>query len=95
MLKINTYAEFMAETERLDPEGFAKARADRAEADALREDAERYRWLRKAHDSTDSVTLWHVRGTGGQPIESGSLDADIDAAMRENAVMTGPQAPSP
>ena len=54
----------------------------RKRADAFREDAERYRWLRKAHDSTDSVTLWHVRGTGGQPIESGSLDADIDAAMR-------------
>ena len=45
-------------------------------------DAERYRWLREAHDSTDNVTLWHVRGTAGQPIEVGALDAQIDEAMR-------------
>ena len=89
MLKINTYAEFMAEAERLDPEGFAKARADRAEADALREDAERYRWLREAHDSADNVALWHVRGTAGQPIEAGALDAQIDEAMWQDAKVSG------
>ena len=40
------YKTFMAEAERLDPEGFAKARAERAELEALRKDAERYRKLR-------------------------------------------------
>lgn len=45
-------------------------------------DAQRYRWLREMHDSTDAVTLWHVRGAYGKPIASGALDAEIDAAMR-------------
>ena len=40
------YKTFMAEAEKLDPEGFAKARAERAELEALRKDAERYRKLR-------------------------------------------------
>jgi hypothetical protein len=44
--KIETAAQFFAEAERLDPESFAKARAERAELDAQRKDAERYRKLR-------------------------------------------------
>lgn len=43
---IETAAQFFAEAERLDPQGFANARAERAELDAMRKDAERYRKLR-------------------------------------------------
>ena len=40
------YKTFMAEAKKLNPEGLAKARAKRAELEALRNDAERWRKLR-------------------------------------------------
>lgn len=40
------FEKFMAEAEARDPLAFARARAERAELEALRKDAERYRWLR-------------------------------------------------
>ena len=53
-------------------------------AKALSLDAARYQWLRKMHDVCgDEITLWHVRGDDGQPINFGRLDAAIDNAMKE------------
>ena len=82
---VTSYEQFMAEAERIDPEGFAKARAERAEIDALRKDAERYRWLRAQHwdtaelcvvmDPKDAVKL-------GRTCPSGEyLDIAVDDAM--------------
>jgi hypothetical protein len=50
------FKTFMAEAEKLDPEGFAKARAERAELEALRKDAERWRWWR--------AQVWGFRALG-------------------------------
>ena len=50
MDKITTMAEFWEEAERLDPDGFAKARAERAEMETLCKDAERYRVIRQDHE---------------------------------------------
>ena len=79
------YKTFMAEAEKLDPEGFAKARAERAELEALRKDAERYRWLRAQHWNTgqlcvvaepkDAVKLGHCCPSGEY------LDIAVDDAM--------------
>ncbi len=62
--RIETVAEFFAEAERLDPEGFARARAEKAERDALRKDAERYRTLRSRACKDGGMLV----------IEIGSLD---------------------
>lgn len=59
----------------------AERDALKQELDALEPDAARHRWLREMHDSSDNVTLWHVRGSAGQPLMVGELDAAIDAAM--------------
>ena len=54
------------------------------EKDKLKADAERYAWLRKMHDvCDDEITLWHVRGDDGQPVNFGRLDDAIDNAMKE------------
>ena len=53
---------------------------------ALQDDAERYRWLRKMHDiCDDEITLWHVRGDDGQPVNVGRLDTAIDNARKEQS----------
>lgn len=54
----------------------ARAQAAEAERDALRADAERYRWLRK-----ESVHGWNLLGHYTQD----ALDAAIDAAMKESS----------
>jgi len=56
-----------------------------AAAEAAQADAERYRWLRE-HD----VLCWSRNGAGKAPIETShgkKLDAAIDAAMKEAAVV--------
>jgi hypothetical protein len=64
------FEKFMAEAEARDPLAFARARAERAELEALRKDAERYRLLRKY-----IVDSYIACGSGER------LDAEIDAAM--------------
>lgn len=64
---------------------FLIARAERAEAeaDALRKDAERYRWLRQNEDWTlDGIVRWQE---GYEPINASHevLDAAIDIARQE------------
>lgn len=78
------YEQFMAEAERLNPEAFAKAHAERAELEALRKDAERYRWLRrwKGQEHEPLFTVQHeLDGT----LWGGDLDAAIDAARDARA----------
>jgi hypothetical protein len=72
-----------------------KYQALRAERDALREDAERYRWLRSrrsldlrtdgthwtASDGTRFVSTHYLAADGTQHAPAPSLDASIDAAM--------------
>lgn len=53
----------------------------RAEVDALRKDAERYRWLRDPYSGAEHV-IYYSRGDYGRGLMSGSmLDAAIDAAL--------------
>lgn len=83
-MTISNYAEFMAEAERLDPEGFAKARAERAEMEALRRDAARYRWLRDLLAVEDiHVALMDRWGTPDEA-ESAKTDALVDSAMADD-----------
>lgn len=77
------FKTFMAEAEKMDPKGFAKARGERAEMDALRKDAERYRWLRDAHPATESVIAVDWRDPR-KAMRHGDLDAAIDAAMKDH-----------
>lgn len=93
------YKTFMAEAEKLDPEGFAKARAERSELEALRKDAERYRWLRSQRDLGPHGTKglpWVVWVRPDKsiptlgPLVSEDCDAAIDAALRSNAEFTDP-----
>ena len=101
MDKITAMAEFLEEAERLDPDGFAKARAERAERaemETLRKDAERYRWLRAQHwndgrlavvaDPKGAIKLGHDCPSFGR------LDEQIDAEMLvRQAVGAMPAAP--
>ena len=81
------FKTFMAEAEKMDPKGFAKARGERAEMDALRKDAERYRWLRdRAYfdGDEDAATAWCVYGTchgDAIPTHGDDLDAAVDARI--------------
>lgn len=64
----------------------AELRRLAAENDALRKDAERYRWLRDAPIGDDdqewiSVALFDIGGVSG--IDGKELDTAIDAAMKE------------
>jgi len=70
----------MSETIKLPPDLLLRDRAERAEAerDALRADAERYRWLRTARD----WGFWCCHGT--------DLDAAIDAALEKDKSVTAP-----
>ena len=77
------FKTFMAEAEKMDPKGFAKPRGERAEMDALRKDAERYRWLRDAHPATESVIAVDWRDPR-KAMRHGDLDAAIDAAMKDH-----------
>lgn len=58
-----------------------------AEIARLREDAERYRWLRDQHTyngARDSVARWYVQaGCEPVPCDPGALDSEIDAARKE------------
>jgi hypothetical protein len=78
-LKISSYAEFMAEAERLDPEGFA-----------LHRDAARYRWLRarvsghRALGSARPASFGFPTSIGLPPIGDimkGSVAQHLDAAI--------------
>lgn len=69
---VTSYEQFMAEAERIDQEGFAKARAERAELDALRKDAERYRKLRRGQH-------WSVVNGAGDELRAEQLDSAVDA----------------
>ena len=68
------FESFMTEAERLDPEGFAKARADHAEEVSLRRDALRYRMLRRGQH-------WSVINGIGDELRADALDAAIDAEL--------------
>lgn len=76
------YKTFMAEAEKLNPEGFAKAKVERAELEALRKDAERYRKLRAAlgpgrfHIMTPRIS---VPFEPAQTYTQDGLDAALDA----------------
>lgn len=67
----------------------ARLRAERAEAerDALKEDAERYRWLRGyAHAHSERWSRWNLQrwdGRSWHSLERNALDAAIDAARKE------------
>jgi len=82
----------MSETIKLPPDLLLRDRAERAEAerDALRADAERYRWLRTARD----WGFWCCHGKdgeGGQILKYGAdLDAAIDAALEKDKSVTAP-----
>ena len=55
------------------------------EVDALRKDAERYRWLRDQNNSEaveDMIRVYNY-GDGAKLLDGEELDAAIDAAMRE------------
>ena len=61
-------------------ERLAERRAVRGvEEAAMRKDAERYRWLRKEHESDGPS--YHVRRPSNCPAPR-DLDADLDAAMK-------------
>ena len=75
----------------LKPYVFAAARAlIEAEIERLRQDAERYRWLRDRaiHAGDDGKeTPWCVRGTcheDAEPLGFEDLDAAVDAALTPN-----------
>jgi hypothetical protein len=58
----------------------AEIRRLRSEVEALRKDAERYRWLRDPCSGAEQV--FYCRGDYGKGLMSGStLDAAIDAAL--------------
>ncbi len=69
------FKTFIAEAEKLDPEAFARVRAERAELEALRKDGERYRWLR----DTGSLAFVPFRSQWGMDAEH--CDAAIDNEM--------------
>lgn len=76
------YEKFMAEAERLHPEAFAKARAERAELDALRNDAARYRWLRDNASCQWDLDYQHVEVVFPLDEEEWEdMDDAIDRAM--------------
>jgi len=65
----------------------------RAEAEALRKDAERYRWLRAEHERHDPICrlVWKRNGdrSSGEWVNTARLDSSIDLAIqaaRERAV---------
>lgn len=66
----------------------AREADSRAEVDALREDAERYRWLRSADN--DVAPMIRPNGIGWQMLCGTRLDAAIDAARK--AAATPPDA---
>lgn len=89
-----TILALIAENERLradgnDVFGLAQARADtidqlRAEVDALRKDAERYRWIRKNNGDDGLCELCIPQGYSWIPFsdtDGESLDMTIDTAM--------------
>jgi hypothetical protein len=71
------------------PDGWDRCRelerelaAAKAERDALRADAERYRWLRVRHPGHRlEVRYW--TGTWWEVVEQANLDAAIDAARKD------------
>lgn len=68
------FAEFIAAAEKHDPEGFGKARAEKADRDAMRRDALRYRELRRGQH-------WSVINGIGDVLRAEDLDASVDAQM--------------
>lgn len=52
----------------------------KAENEALRKDAERYRFVRNPIGTSSSLAIWHE---GKMPLFSGMADACVDAAMAE------------
>jgi 6-phosphogluconate dehydrogenase len=82
------YEDFMAEAEKLDPEGFAKARAEHDELERLRsENAELLKALE--HQRTALLTVRDRQG-GHVSIEDlnkgiKQLDAAIDAGMANHS----------
>ena len=85
MNPIHPMAEFWAEAERLDPKGFAKARAEHERVEELRIDADRYRWLRAEHERHDPIChlSWKRNGdrNSGEWVNTARLDASIDLAI--------------
>jgi len=90
--KLESLHEFWPEAEKLDPEGFARARRERAELEALRKDAERLDWMAVKVGEKSSVVLMpcgeslrfvqvrHFGDCENYPTVEG-LRAAIDAAM--------------
>ena len=83
MDKITTMAEFWEEAERLDPDGFAKARAERAEMETLCKDAERYRRIRTLGWIDDAImTAYEI--LDDNPC---TLDSAVDAVIVKYGVL--------
>jgi hypothetical protein len=72
-----TMEQFWAECERIDPVGFAAMRAEKAAVDAMRRDAERYRWLR----GYGHQCIGPDRGAGAEWTYDEELDAMVDAGI--------------
>lgn len=88
MTAIKNMDQFWAEAERLDPEGFAKGRAERsaaASADAAVKDAERYRKIRRGQH-------WSVVNGIGDVLRGDELDAMVDAVIEVGADDTATKA---
>ena len=77
----------------LDPMGeyasaeelIAALHAEKAEDDAMKQDARRYRWLRGEHKRVDPIcaVIWKRNGdrNGSEWVNTANIDAEIDAAM--------------
>ena len=62
-----------------------RERAQAAEIERLRADAERYRWLRRSHGSygrRHGIVVSNYNGVMGEYKEISDIDAAIDAAMK-------------
>jgi hypothetical protein len=70
-LKISSYAEFMVEAERLDPEGFA-----------LHRDAARWRWFRQWWATQPTTAPFGIMSANTEA----EVDAAVDEAMRAKTV---------
>ena len=80
--KGNEFAEFIAEAEARDPEGFARARAEHAELSALRKDAELLAWV-LAHPETAAECLEDA--AAGDGTARGNLERRIAGLTQANA----------
>ena len=86
-MSIQTLAEFWDAAERIDPQGFARSRAEQTELETLRKDAARYAFLRSDFSpmglDANANHSWAYRRNF--TLRGPNLDAAIDAAMAAEA----------